>query len=119
VVKQVATCLGLIGSFLLAACTTLATSETTPPTSPGVTASNSPPSLSPAELAPITLTASLDEAPLRWTEVAFIPAGNAQSEVGFESCSDCHLPVPSALAVSKDGSFWIADPLKRRIAHFS
>jgi hypothetical protein len=29
------------------------------------------------------------------------------------------LPVPSALAVDRDGSFWIADGLKARIAHFA
>jgi len=114
-----ATCLALTGSFLLAACTTPATSETTSPSSPSRTASKTPTSPSPVELAPLTLTASLDEPPLEWTEVTFIPAGSADSEIGFESCSDCVLPVPAALAVSKDGSFWIADPLKQRIAHFS
>lgn len=117
-VKQMAKCLALTGSFLLAACTTPSTSETTSPSSPS-TASGAPTSPSPVELAPLTLTASLDEPPLDWTEVTFIPAGSADSEIGFESCSDCVLPVPAALAVAKDGSFWIADPLKQRIAHFS
>jgi hypothetical protein len=31
----------------------------------------------------------------------------------------CVLPVPAALAVADDGSLWIADALKRRVAHFS
>jgi hypothetical protein len=61
----------------------------------------------------------LDEPPVIWTEVGFIPAGDAEHEIGYSSCSDCVLPVPSALAVDRDGSFWIADGLKARIAHFA
>jgi hypothetical protein len=104
VVKPTAVRLALIASSLLVACTTPATSETTsPPPSVIPSSTQAPPA--PAQLAPLTLTASLDEPPVDWTEVTFIPAGNAASEVGFESCSDCVLPVPAALAVSKDGSF--------------
>lgn len=118
-VKHAVTCMALTGSFLLLSCTSPSTAATTSPFSPTRTASVAPTSPSPVELAPLTLEASLDERPVGWTEVAFIPAGNADSEIGFENCSDCVLPVPAALAVAKDGSFWIADPLKHRIAHYS
>jgi hypothetical protein len=56
---------------------------------------------------------------VRWTQIALLPVGDAEDEVGFEPCSDCVLPVPAALAVADDGSLWIADALKRRVAHFS
>lgn len=119
--KQAMRCLALTGSFLLASCTTPSTSETTSPSSPTRTASGASTPPSPVELAPLTLTASLDEPPMDWTEVTFLPAGSADSEIGSYSCSDCELPdqPASALAVAKDGSFWIADPLKQRVAHFS
>jgi hypothetical protein len=70
-------------------------------------------------LDPFTLTASLDGEPVVWPEVAFIPAGEADDQIGYSRCSDCVLPVPSALAVDRDGSYWIADGLKARIAHFA
>jgi hypothetical protein len=94
--------------------------RTTP--SPSVSFSSSPsasPTSAPSQLDPLTLIASLDEPPVSWTEVAFIPAGDAEDEIGYSSCSDCVLPVPSALAVDRDGSFWIADGLRARIAHFA
>jgi hypothetical protein len=73
----------------------------------------------PSALDPLVLTASLDEEPVNWPEVAFLPAGDAEDEIGNSNCSDCVLPVPSALAVDRDGSYWIADGLKARIAHFA
>jgi hypothetical protein len=77
------------------------------------------PAPEPSPLDPLVLTASLDEEPVTWPEVAFVPAGSAEQEIGYSNCSDCVLPVPSALAVDRDGSFWIADGLKARIAHFA
>ncbi len=77
------------------------------------------PTPEPTRLDPYLLTASLDEEPVTWPEVAFIPAGESDDQVGVSSCSDCVLPVPSALAVDRDGSFWIADGLKARIAHLA
>ena len=73
----------------------------------------------PTVLDPLVLTASLDEEPVTWSEVAFVPAGESDDEIGYSRCSDCVLPAPSALAVDRDGSFWIADGLKARIAHFA
>jgi hypothetical protein len=77
------------------------------------------PTPEPTQLDPFLLTASLDEEPVAWPEVAFVPAGDAEEEIGYSNCTDCVLPVPSALAVDRDGSFWIADGLKARIAHFA
>jgi hypothetical protein len=88
----------------------------TPSLSPSASAS---PTHQPLSLDPLILTASLDEPPVSWTKLAFLPAGQRESEIGYSPCSDCVLPVPSALAVDRDGSFWIADGLKARIAHFA
>ena len=40
-----------------------------------------------AQLDPLTLTASLDEEPVNWPEVAFLPAGDAQGEIGSSPAS--------------------------------
>lgn len=94
--------------------------RTTPSPSLAVSPSPSPsPTPDRSRLDPLTLTASLDEPPVSWTELAFLPAGDAGQQIGYRPCSDCVLPVPSALAVARDGSFWIADGLKARIAHFA
>ena len=93
---------------------------TTP--TPSVSVSPSPtasPTPEPSRLDPLTLIASVDEQPVSWPEVAFLPAGDTEHEIGYSPCSDCVLPVPGALAVDRDGSFWIADNLKARIAHFA
>jgi hypothetical protein len=61
----------------------------------------------------------LDEPAAAWTEVAFLPAGEAEDEVGVQPCFHCgDQQMPTALAVGGDGSFWIADRYKRRVAHF-
>jgi hypothetical protein len=73
----------------------------------------------PTRLPPITLEASLDAEPMRETEVAFLPSGDAESEVGFVFCPDCELPAPAAFVVDRDGSYWVADTHKGRIAHFA
>jgi hypothetical protein len=78
------------------------------------------PSPEPTQLDPVVLTASLDEAPVIWPEVAFIPAGGADSQIGVQPCYHCgEQLIPSALAIDPDGSFWIADSFKARIAHFA
>ena len=82
----------------------------------GSTATASP---EPTALDPLVLTASLDEDPVAWPEVAFVPAGESDDQIGYSRCSDCVLPVPTALAIDRDGSLWIADGLKARIAHFA
>lgn len=73
----------------------------------------------PTRLPAITLEASLDDEPLEGTEVAVLPTGDADSELGFIFCHDCELPNPAAVVVGRDGSFWVADTHKQRIAHFA
>jgi hypothetical protein len=74
----------------------------------------------PTRLDPITLEASQDDGAVLWDEVAVVPAGDAEEEVGVEPCSDCgDRLVPTALAVGPDRTFWVADRYKRRIAHFA
>jgi hypothetical protein len=85
--------------------------------SPSSTASPPP---EPSHLDPLTLTASLDEEPVNWPEVAFLPAGDAEAEIGVQPCFHCgEQLLPSALAVDSDGSFWVADSFKARIAHIA
>ena len=85
--------------------------------SPSRTASPSP---EPSRLDPLILTASLDEQPADWTEVTLLPVGDAEGELGVQPCFHCgEQLVPSALAVDRDGSLWIADGYKARIAHLA
>jgi hypothetical protein len=93
--------------------------ETASFTPPGTRSSGAGVAVSPVQLTQLTLKASLDDGPIKWNEVAFIPAGDAFDEIGVSPCSDCVLPVPASLAVASDGSLWIADALKSRIVHFS
>jgi hypothetical protein len=86
--------------------------------SEGDSPSETPSPVSPLD--PLTLTASLDEEPVTWPEVAFLPAGDAEGEIGVQPCFHCgEQLIPSALAVDPDGSFWVADSFKARIAHFA
>lgn len=71
------------------------------------------------DLAPLTLETSVHDAPADWTEVAFISGGGAEGEIGIDPCFHCEALEPAALAIQADGSLWIADSYKRRIAHYS
>lgn len=73
----------------------------------------------PATPLPITLIANLDQDPVEWSEVAFLAAGGGTEQIGLDPCFHCEAIVPAALAVAPDGSYWIADSYKRRIAHFT
>lgn len=78
------------------------------------------PSPSPTVLEPLTLEASLTEPPARWTEVTFIPAGDAKDHIGIQRCFHCEITgVPRSFVVDHDGSFWIQDAYKDRIARFA
>ena len=107
-------------AFLAAGCTTppSQTDRSSPPvrTSGSTPTAHSSPSVAGRVL---TLRASLDAPLASWTEVAFLPGGTAEDEIGIDPCSECEPLVPAALAVGKDGTFWIADSYKRRIAHFA
>ena len=66
----------------------------------------------------ITLTLELSEPPVEWREVAFLRAGAAHDQIGIDRCYHCEPVTPAALAVGPDGSYWIGDTVKHRIAHF-
>ena len=74
---------------------------------------------SPVESPLLVLTADLDEPPVRWTRVAFLPFGDDRAELGFKTFHEGPSSLPSALAVAPDGSFWIDDRWKRRVVHYS
>lgn len=110
VVKTIVMATGPMSLAVLSiACTSAPPPE--PPGSPNAT----PPATSP----PITLVANLDQAPIEWSEVAFLPGGDGPDEIGLDPCFHCEAVVPAALAVAPDGTYWIADSYKRRIAHFA
>jgi hypothetical protein len=78
------------------------------------------PSPSPTVLEPLTLEASMTEPLARWTEVTFIPAGDTRDQIGIQRCFHCEITgVPRSFVVDDDGSFWIQDAYKDRIAHFA
>lgn len=104
---------------LFVACSTSGTSGPVSSFPPSRTASASDATPTPEQLPPLVLDASLDHPPVRWREVAFLPGGDAEEQVGLDPCFECEPVVPPALAVDKDGSFWIADSFNRRIAHFA
>jgi hypothetical protein len=78
-----------------------------------------PTDTTPATPSPITLVADVDQSPVEWREVAFLLGGDGPDEIGLDPCFHCEALVPAALAVAPDGSFWVADSYKRRIAHFA
>ncbi len=65
----------------------------------------------------IVLTASLPDDPVAtWHPVASIPFGPAAAGLGYRSAAGPLLP--RAFAVDGDGSLWVLDVAKRRVAHF-
>jgi hypothetical protein len=71
------------------------------------------------ELPEIVLTADLDEQPATWAPIALIPIGSAQSELGYRLSSEGPTVGPNSFAIAPDGSFWIIDAAKQRVAHYS
>ena len=69
----------------------------------------------------LELRADLSERPARWRLIARIPFGPRTGELGFfYDRRRGSLPLlPRSFAVADDGSFWILDGIKRRVAHFS
>jgi hypothetical protein len=69
----------------------------------------------------VDLRADLSEDPVRWRLVASIPFGPRHEELGyFFNRNRGSLPLlPRSFAVASDGSFWILDPVKKRVARFS
>lgn len=69
----------------------------------------------------IELRADLSERPARWHLVTSIPFGPGRDELGyFFNRNRGSLPLlPRSFAVANDGSFWILDGVKKRVARFS
>jgi len=69
----------------------------------------------------LVLTADLGERPASWRHVAFIPYGSAASRPGVEM-PPVHTSVPlvpRSFAIGPDGTLWILDTVKARVAHFT
>jgi hypothetical protein len=69
----------------------------------------------------LVLTADLSEAPNPWHLVATIPFGDSVTQLGLLTDQQ-RTPVPylpRSFAVAPDGSIWILDVLKHRLAHYS
>lgn len=73
------------------------------------------------DLTEIALTADLSDRADDWTIVASIPFGDRTEELGFidDPGVSSHPVLPAAFAFDADGSIWILDPLKQRVAHYS
>jgi hypothetical protein len=58
---------------------------------------------------------------VRWELVARVPFGAAANELGTltDPTKAPHPVIPPSFAVASDGSFWVADPVKLRLAHYS
>jgi hypothetical protein len=69
----------------------------------------------------LELRADLSEDPVRWRLVTSIPFGPRREELGYYfNRNRGSLPLlPRSFAVANDGSFWILDPVKKRVARFS
>ena len=132
-------CLLFIGLLLAGGCgpwtvrthPSTPTTSSVPPTTPSPTGS-SPPTLLPVPSSTstpqgpvggpaIVLTASLGSKPVPWHLVARIPFGAAANELGIlTDRMKTPVPVlPPSFAVAPDGSFWVADSIKLRLAHYS
>jgi hypothetical protein len=89
--------------------------------SPSDPASATPASTSPRQqvtLPGLTLRADPSE-PLRpWKEVLFVPFGKQEEQLGYEEFGEGRPTVPKSFAVDLDGSFWIVDKQKLRVAHY-
>ena len=112
----------LVGAavLLLAACTSGRTRDGATPSTHGSTP-RAAPIPTPAVLPALKLRADLSEAPARWRLLARIPFGRSKNELGFYfDRRHGALPlIPRSFAVAPDGSFWILDAVKGRLAHYS
>jgi hypothetical protein len=67
------------------------------------------------------LTADLGERPVRWHRVALIPFGPAEAQLGLQ-LPPVRTAVPlmaRSFTVGPDGSLWVLDAVKHRVAHYS
>lgn len=85
-----------------------------PPASPAAS-----PDTNDSQLEPIILVADLSDEPARWEHVTTIPFGEGNRELSYEPSDESGPIQPRSFSVAPDGSLWILDPGKGRIAHFS
>jgi hypothetical protein len=97
------------------------------PSPPGTSVASGPRSVrtSPTVMAMVrqklVLTADLSESPAAWQLVTTIPFGRSERALGLLTDSR-RTPVPylpRSFSVGPDGSIWILDVLKHRVAHYS
>lgn len=82
-------------------------------------ASPSPSSLAAVRLAPIELRAYLSERPGRWEPVLSVPFGDDEESLAFDPGHESPPTEPGSFAIARDGTVWILDAGKARIAHYS
>jgi hypothetical protein len=105
---------------IVCACTT-GPARTTPTRAPSVRRATPPPSSPTRRLEEVVLTADLSEAPAPWHLVATIPFGRSVEELGLlTDVRHTAVPLlPRSFAIAPDGSIWILDVLKHRLAHYT
>lgn len=95
----------------------LARGTSRPSGTPAASASPTPPS---AQTLPvIDLRADLSQTPAAWTRVLHVTFGAATGDLAYEPSRESGPVGPSSFAVARDGSIWIADPGKSRVAHYA
>jgi hypothetical protein len=69
----------------------------------------------------VTLVADLSDRPVRWERIASIPFGEGVQELGVihDRRVGSLAFIPRSFAIDPNGSIWILDFAKRRIAHYS
>jgi hypothetical protein len=93
----------------------------TSPTASVVPSRAHAPSPNPTVRTPLALTADLSERPAQWHRLAMIPFGSVESRLGLE-LPPVHTSVPlmpRSFTVAPDGTLWILDVVKHRVAHYS
>jgi hypothetical protein len=111
----------LLATVLMAVCAcTAGPAPGSPTPSRSVRAATAHPTGSPHVLEQLVLTADLSVPPRTWTLVATIPWGDASEQLGL--VTDVHrtpIPyVPRSFTIAPDGTIWILDVVKRRLAHY-
>jgi len=80
-------------------------------------------SASPASLEAVTLLADFSDPPSRWELLATIPFGPATAHLGYlfvGSREGAYSEAgPASFAIDADGSIWVLDIVKRRLARYS
>jgi len=111
----------LLGAALAiaASCTAGGTPLASPSPSTS-TASGSPASTArPASTEPsLVLQATSGEQAARWELVLAVPFGAGDAQLAYEAASESAPNEPASFTVVSDGSFWIVDAGKARVAHF-